>query len=495
MARSADDHARAWLGAFTAICFSCTIIRSFAKPLWFDELFTFYISRVPGWKERLALGEDVPPAFYALTRASMRLLGANPLAARLPEILGFWLMCVCLFYFVRRRCSAIYAFLGVLLAVGSRAYDYAYEARPYGILLGMAGLSLWSWQSAAEGRRRTLALVFLTVSVAIAVNVHYFGAQIAIPLLVGEACRTLERRRIDWGIVCAVTLGLSPLGVLLPLALRVLGTEKPGALWLPPHMSEFGSFYNTLFEPMLFPLVAGMAAAALVYFIGGREPRPLECPARKFPLYELAASIAYLFVPAMMLLACRLTTGNWYYRYALTAVAGCVILFPYLCTVLSQEHFAIPCLLIASLFCTWALKTVQLGVNQSTQPTSLCVNSRIYPKDDRLPIVVADRIWFLQMAHYSAPEIASRLVCLTGTANVARSPGLNQGTGTLIRWRDILPGTIEAYRTFLNRNREFWLLYHNQGGLEWLPLQFKADGYGVEYVAQDYDRILFRVRQ
>ena len=119
-----------------------------------------------------------------------------------------------------------------------------------------------------------------------------------------------------------------------------------------------------------------------------------------------------------------------------------------------------------------------VGVNQSTQPTSLCVNSRIYPKDDRLPIVVADRIWFLQMAHYSAPEIASRLVCLTGTANVARSPGLNQGTGTLIRWRDILPGTIEAYRTFLNRNREFWLLYHNQGGLEWLPLQFKADGYG-----------------
>ena len=118
-------------------------------------------------------------------------------------------------------------------------------------------------------------------------------------------------------------LGLVATWCFAAAGLKGVGDRKAGCpLVASSHVRIWFLFYNTLFEPMLFPLVAGMAAAALVYFIGGREPRPLECPARKFPLYELAASIAYLFVPAMMLLACRLTTGNWYYRYALTAVAG-----------------------------------------------------------------------------------------------------------------------------------------------------------------------------
>ena len=133
VAKWADDHAWLWLAAFTVIYLACTVARSLAKPLWFDELFTFYISRAPGWKERLAMGfgDDCPPLFYGLTHACLRLFGENSLASRMPEIMGFWLMCVCLFLFVRRRCAAIYAFLAVLLAVRSLAYAYAYEARPY----------------------------------------------------------------------------------------------------------------------------------------------------------------------------------------------------------------------------------------------------------------------------------------------------------------------------------------------------------------------------
>jgi hypothetical protein len=54
---------------------------------------------------------------------------------------------------------------------------------------------------------------------------------------------------------------------------------------------------------------------------------------------------------------------------------------------------------------------------------------------------------------------------------------------------------VEDYRVFLSRNREFWLLYHNQSGLEWLPSQLWEDGWKLEYQGQDSDRILFRVRR
>jgi hypothetical protein len=63
VARSADDRAWAWLAGFTVLYIACTIARSLSKPLWFDELFTFYISGIPTWKERLAQGGVIPPVF------------------------------------------------------------------------------------------------------------------------------------------------------------------------------------------------------------------------------------------------------------------------------------------------------------------------------------------------------------------------------------------------------------------------------------------------
>ena len=123
------------------------------------------------------------------------------------------------------------------------------------------------------------------------------------------------------------------------------------------------------------------------------------------------------------------------------------------------------------------------------------MSSLMYPKGDAFPTVVADKIWFLQMAHYSAPEVASRLVYLTDIANAARRPDLYKNDRNVFVCRSVLPGTVEDYRVFLSRNREFWLLYHNQSGLEWLPSQLWEDGWKLEYQGQDSDRILFRVRR
>jgi hypothetical protein len=45
----------------------------------------------------------------------------------------------------------------MLFPLITNAYPYAYEARPYGLLLGFCGLSLLCWQSAAEGQSRLLS--------------------------------------------------------------------------------------------------------------------------------------------------------------------------------------------------------------------------------------------------------------------------------------------------------------------------------------------------
>ena len=88
-------------------------------------------------------------------------------------------MCLCLYAFARRRVSAPYAAVAMLTA--TMWAGYASNGRPYGLMLGLAGLSLVAWQSAAEGRRRPLALAVLAASLAAGVATHYYAGPPARP--------------------------------------------------------------------------------------------------------------------------------------------------------------------------------------------------------------------------------------------------------------------------------------------------------------------------
>src|SRR5579862_4637981 len=131
------------------------------RPLWFDELHTFYLSqmRLGAIWPALRQGADLnPPLMYWLTRASFAVFGTNAFAARIPSMSGFLVMAVCLGWFVRRRSTVHYGIAAMTLPLLTDGFTYAAEARPYGLLLGFSGIALLAWQAAAEGKRRRLAL-------------------------------------------------------------------------------------------------------------------------------------------------------------------------------------------------------------------------------------------------------------------------------------------------------------------------------------------------
>ena len=92
------------LCGFSVLYLVGTCIIASQKLLWNDELFTLYISRLPSlsaiWSALVTGADQSPPLFFIITRASLLLFGANHLAVRLPEVLGFWIMSLCLFRFV-----------------------------------------------------------------------------------------------------------------------------------------------------------------------------------------------------------------------------------------------------------------------------------------------------------------------------------------------------------------------------------------------------------
>src|SRR6478672_5018373 len=110
------------------------------RPLSNDELFTFYISRQPTlhdvWNALLTGAEQLPLFFFVVVRLFTRVFGTNQTTLRLPETLGFLLMSVSIFLFVRRRVPASYALVAFIFPAVTDAYYYANEARPYGLVMG-----------------------------------------------------------------------------------------------------------------------------------------------------------------------------------------------------------------------------------------------------------------------------------------------------------------------------------------------------------------------
>ena len=163
LAEHADRSRVLPIAVLSLLYVAVTIVFAQRKLMWNDELYTYYMARLPSmsdvWAALMSRGEQTPPFFYWTTRVSLDLFGVNNLSVRLPEILGFWVMLASLYVFVARRASSLSGVCAAAFPLVTIAYSYAFEARPYGLLLGFAAVALVSWQSVTLNRGRSIALV------------------------------------------------------------------------------------------------------------------------------------------------------------------------------------------------------------------------------------------------------------------------------------------------------------------------------------------------
>src|SRR5262249_52945631 len=151
----------------------------------------------------------------------------------LPAIVGIWAMCLSLFLVVRRRCPVSFAWASVFFALSTKACEYIWEGRPYGLWLGLTGLSYLAWQAAADGRNRPVAVVGLALSTAAATAAHYYAVPVLMILCLGELTRSWHRRRPDIPVWLALAAGLLPLPLLMPL-IRSASRAFSGNFWSRP---------------------------------------------------------------------------------------------------------------------------------------------------------------------------------------------------------------------------------------------------------------------
>lgn len=319
-----------FLSLFSVVYLLETWFRASRKLFWFDEFATIYISRLPSLKSvcnAFSHTDLNPPLLYLLTRLSERTVGFGHLGARLPEIFGFWIFCLCLFRFVSQRTNALGGFVAMLFPVVTTAYWYSYEARPHALVLAFSGLALISWQAAATKiEDRFWALAGLGFSLAGATLTHSYAFLVFLPLLIGEVTRFVLTRRTDPRMWMVMFLSASP----LLLSVRLLHSVHSMSIPLSPaSLGKLADSYISLFEPSvgvttlaLFVICVHQIVTGLRPIEGGTELESVVTARDGVRAYELLALVGFALVPFFTYFAARLAGTPMFERYSLSTVAG-----------------------------------------------------------------------------------------------------------------------------------------------------------------------------
>lgn len=487
------------LSLFSTVYFAATLMIASRRLMWNDELYTYYITRLPTLSDvwgALSTGtEQLPPFFYLIMRETFTLFGTNQISIRLPEAVGFWTMCLCIFLFVARRSSTLCGLLAMVFPLVTSAYYYAYEARPYGLLLGFSAFSLLSWQSVALDRRRALWMMCLVVGLAATVSIHYYGILIVVPLAVGELCRSLKLRRFDFSVWIALALAPLPLILYLPLVRQ--GMTHAGQFWSRAYWGAIPYFYNDLLASAVLPLAIVVMFSSVYGARGACQHYPkVRAVEQKPEIYEIAAAFGFFLIPVLAVSLGEFVTGAFTSRYALPAVIGVSILIAFGVDRLWRSWEP---LLVLILCCcvAFTLRTVQTvrEIGWDTDKLNGVQSFLQSHTDNEVQIAISDAHLFFLLAHYARPQIAQRIVYLADTDASRRYLGFDspeQGMVRLLKpWFHL---RVEAYEPYIASHERFFVFGPVDVGrysLNWVLADLVVRRREVEFKARAEGNLLF----
>jgi Dolichyl-phosphate-mannose-protein mannosyltransferase len=490
-----ERHAFAAVAALSLLYVAWTVTLASHKQLWNDELFTYYLALLPNASLRQALltgAEQIPPTFHLLTRGSFALFGTGQVAIRLPEIVAFLVMMLCLFRFVTVGSSPFYGLIAMVTPLVTDAYRYAYEARPSALVLCFSGLALVCWQEFAGERRPTWAIVGLTLALAAGVSSHYYGVLTCAGIGIGEVVRTWERRRLDAPVWAALGIGAAaPLLVFWPFISR--SAQYAPTFFSPPtRLGQLPAFYRQLLLPGASPLGATLLLAAAYGLATSARPSSGSRPSLAW--HELGAGAGFAVLPIIAFGVGKIVTHVFVNRYALVSVLGISLLPALILQRLPRGRavLGLGYLVLVSVWFTLAQRHTLSALDDDVRSTTLAV-ALLRATHDDLPIVASEPHIFMTLAHYAPRDVTSRLVYLSDPAASLRHLGHNsvdRGMSELIGPWFHLP--VRAYAPFVESHRSF-LVYGNLGWLNWVTAQLCDDHRELELQGRVNEDYLFRV--
>jgi hypothetical protein len=342
---------------------------------------------------------------------------------------GYLLMQVCLFYFVRRIASEDAATFALAFPALMGVSSYAVQGRPYGLLLGLSALAMLSWQTATHrDSRRTLALVILSLSLAMAVNTQYYGVLLFIPFCAAESIRILDRRRVDLPVLLSIGTGMAGILILLPVARALSPLHAHYMSDVSYHFITHTYLWMMLgyvdlsvpmqyIVPMQHIIVLVFAVLLVVLiceFLRKRSSVTIQLPRAEVVFLVLLAAL-----PVFGYLLSRFVTKLMEARFVLPAIIGIAALLAILIAPLLHKK-TIGRIVLVSLFVAIAVTGVLHIRSEIVQARGTMASFVLTPETQRNltmfpghPIYVENPGVFQVVGYYSPnPDIRSRITLI-----------------------------------------------------------------------------------
>ncbi len=394
--------------ALAAFYLATSLYISSHRLLWFDEVFTVHMARLPNWRTLIvALGHGVdslPPPYYMVVGLFGKVFGHSELAVRLPSTLAMVVTLIVTFDCARRLTNGLHGLIAMALASGPLAGE-GFEARSYAIYIMFAALALWIWVWGEQSGKRS-ALLFGAV-LSLAVCFHYYAALLLVPFLLFELLSWKPWQRPSTRLM-AGTIGIVlPALLFLPL-ITSFSRQFSRGFWSRPSFSQLINTYSDIFEGGLIFL----ALIALWTVLVDRKSGTIAVPA--MPSGEVVGWL-FLAIPLAGFLVAEMKTNAFAVRYFLAMVPGVAVAFAS-CIWRQFRHVPLVSAGIFLLFASWGVAkefhTARHPDSVETPETrQILAMEDILNSDGKRFFVFSDAFHFLEVQYYSKhPEQCALLL-------------------------------------------------------------------------------------
>jgi len=472
------------------------------KLLWTDELITLAVARQGSsaaiWRALAAGADPNPPLMHWLVLHATRSFGQSALAVRLPAILCVLLALVCQWTILRRWVAPGFAAAGCLAFMATRGFDYSYDARSYAPLMGFAMASLACWLTACDHQEsprdwppqnlpRLAALAGMAAALALGLSSNYYGVLAFLPIAAGEAVRIARMRRIEPGTWLAMVAAALPLLAFRPLIRHNLAEFGPHA-WNRPQAGMIVSSYLELVEGVFWP-VLGLALYAVWKARRARAPQPAatypgSAPSAPPRPYESAALLVLLLYPILGYLIALGGHGMISPRCVAPVCCG----FGMAAALLGARLFAASpraglILLCCALVWVTARESACAFVLAQQRSAFFALRDAIAARPASQPILVADSLFVLPLAHYASEPVRARIVFPIDVAAIHALEADDSGEQNLWAGRGgLFPFPIVPYDSTLLSSPSFTVIARPNG---WLAQSLTRDGFQLSAAARE----------
>jgi hypothetical protein len=488
---SVNSNPRSTLFILIVLYLAIACAQAATKLLWCDELITLSIAHQGSlaaiWRA-LAVGADPnPPLSHWLVLQSTRLLGESDQDVRHPAVLCVLLAIVSLWFILRRWVAPGYAAVGVLAFMATRGFDYAYDARSYAPLMGFAMASLALWLTTCDDGPapaplpRYSALIYMTAALALGLSSNYYGALAFFPIAIGETVLSLRARRIRPIVWLALIVAALPLIAYLPLIHHNIAEFAPHA-WNRPQAGMIVDSYLMLVEGVLWP-VLGLGLFAAWRRWRRSAPQGLS-ETSALRQHEITALVVLILYPILGYLVAVVGGGMISPRCVVPVCCGFGIALALLaCHLFGSSPRAGLIILTIALVWVVARESACAFVLAQQRTAFFALRDQIGRQPSTQPIVIADSLFVLPLAHYSSDGVRARIVFPIDFDAIHRFEPDDSGEQNLWAGRNgIFPVHIVAYDPSLFTAGDLTLVARPNG---WLAHSLTADGLSLSEPADN----------